>query len=44
MGITGGITMMILYENIDTKGKWNESDRIGFIVFGLTTALIPFIH
>jgi len=43
MGITGGLTTMVLIKNIDNKGKWDGIDKMIFIVFGFTTALAPFI-
>lgn len=42
MGIIGGLTMIPLIKNFDTKGKWSEVDIIMFVVFGLTTVMIPF--
>ena len=43
MGITGGMVMLVLIKNFDTKGKWSDIDTLTFVAFGLTTAMIPFI-
>lgn len=42
MGVTGAMVMWCLIKNIGKK-KWSDLDTMIFIVFGLTTVLIPFI-
>jgi hypothetical protein len=43
MGIFGSMVVMLLINNIDNKGKWSGVDTLIFVVFGLTTVMIPFI-